>query len=77
MAQDIMNNTANAIINYCNSLSVGDILIISQLERTIGNIINNADIDVIVTTPNTNIVPTSTEVIRNGTITINGAVWNG
>lgn len=77
LTQDTINNAANAIVDYCSNLSVGDILIISQLERAIGNAINNIDIDITVTTPNANITPTSTEVIRNGTITINGVVWNG
>lgn len=77
LAQDIVDITANAIVNYCGSLSVGDVLIISQLERAIGNAINNVDIDVVVTTPNTNVKPTSTEVIRSGTITVNGVVWDG
>lgn len=77
LTQDIIDNTAKAIVNYCGNLSVGDTLIISQLERAVGNAINNTDIDVIVTTPSANVIPTSTEVIRNGTITINGVVWNG
>lgn len=76
LTQDAINNAGKAIIEYCGSLSVGDTLIISQLERAIGNAINNPDIDTIVTTPNTNITPANTEVIRHGTITINGVVWN-
>ena len=77
LAQNVIDNTANAIIDYCGSLSVGDILIISQLERAIGNAINNVDIDVVVTTPSANVTPTSTEVIRSGTITVNGVTWDG
>lgn len=77
LTQDIINSAGDAIVSYCNGLSVGDTLIISQLERAIGNTINNTDVDVVATIPNANVVPTSTEVIRCGTITINGAVWNG
>ena len=77
LTDEEINNAGNAIMKYCGNLSVGDILIISQLERAIGNAVNNIDTDVIVTTPNANVVPTSTQVIRNGTITINGVVWNG
>lgn len=77
LTDEEINNAGNAIMKYCNNLSVGDILIISQLERAIGNAVNNIDTDVIVTTPSANVVPTSTQVIRNGTITINGVVWNG
>lgn len=77
LSQDTINNAGNAIIDYCGNLSVGDTLIISQLERAIGNAVGNIDIDIIVTTPSANVVPTSTQVIRHGTITINGVVWNG
>lgn len=73
LADEDISRAYNAIINYCNSLSVGDVLIISQIERAIGNAINDMDVDIIVTTPNTNVVPASTEVIRCGTVTINGA----
>lgn len=68
---------ANAIVTYCNTLSVGDTLIVSQLERAIGNAIGAIDVDIVVTTPNGNITPTSTQVIRCGTITINGVMWDG
>lgn len=72
-----ISNAHNAIINYCNSLSVGDILIVSQLERAIGNAINDIDVDVVAQVPSANVVPSSTEVIRYGTITINGVVQDG
>lgn len=72
-----IDKAGNAIVQYCNSLSVGDILIISQLERAIGNAINNVDIDVIVQTPSANVIPSATEVTRCGTITINGVIWDG
>ena len=72
LTDEDISRAYNAIINYCNSLSVGDVLIISQIERAIGNAVNDMDVDSIVTTPNTNVVPTSTEVIRCGTVIING-----
>lgn len=72
-----INKAGKAVLAYCNGLSIGDTLIISQLERAIGNAINNADIDTIVQTPNANVVPTTTQVIRSSTITINGVTWNG
>lgn len=77
ISEEYINNAGNAIIAYCNSLSVGDILIISQLERAIGNAIDDADIDITTETPSANVTPASTEVMRHGTITINGVVWNG
>lgn len=77
LTQDNIDKAGNAIIGYCNSLSVGDILIVSQMERAIGNAINDIDIDIVTTTPGANATPTSTEVIRYGVITINGVVWNG
>lgn len=67
----------NAIVNYCNGLLVGDTLIISQLERAIGNAIDNPDIDVVTAIPTANIVPPNVQVIRSGSITINGVVWDG
>ena len=76
ITEDEVNSTAIAIMNYCNNLSVGDVLIISQLERAIGNAINNEDIDVVVSTPNANVIPSSTQVIRSNDITINGVLWN-
>ena len=72
-----INKIANAIVTYCNTLSVGDTLIISQLERSIGNAIDDYSMDVIVSTPSSNITPTSTQIVRCGKITINGVVWNG
>ena len=76
LSQDNISSAYNAIVDYCGSLSVGDTLIISQLERAIGNAIDNIDVDVVVTTPDANVVPTSTQVIRHGTITITGVVLN-
>lgn len=77
LSQEAIDKAGDAIISYCSNLSVGDTLIISQLERAIGNAIGDIDVDVKVTTPSANVVPTSTEVIRYGAITINGVVWNG
>lgn len=77
MPIEYINNAGNAIITYCNSLSVGGTFIVSQLERVIGNAINDTNIDISTTTPSANITPTNTKVIRHGTITINGVVWNG
>lgn len=74
ISDDNIKKAYDAVANYCNNLSVGDVLIISQLERAIGNAINDIDIDVIVTTPNANVVPSSTEVIRHGDIVINDTV---
>lgn len=77
ITQETIDNAAHAIIDYCGKLSVSDVLIVSQLDRAIGNAINNINIDSTIITPSANITPNSTEVIRNGTITINGVVWNG
>lgn len=74
---DYINKAGNAIVTYCSELSVGDVLIISQLERAIGNAIDDIDVDIIVTTPSANTVPSSTQVIRHNTITINGVTWDG
>jgi uncharacterized phage protein gp47/JayE len=68
------------ISDYINSLDIGQSFIISQAERKVGNIIdinysNNDDADVIITSPASNQVPASTEIIRVNTITINGVVY--
>ena len=71
-----ISSAGHAIMEYCSSLSVGDTFIISQLERAIGNAISDNNIDVETTMPSANVTPASTEVIRHGTITINGVIWN-
>lgn len=76
LSSDDIDNAYKAVVRYCDNLSVGDTLIISQLERSIGNAINDNDVDIIVRMPATNIVPSSTEVIRCGAVTINGANIN-
>lgn len=77
LPQELIDRAGNAIINYCNNLLVGDTFIVSQLERAIGNAINDVDTDIVTITPSSNVIPTSTEVIRYGDITINGVIWNG
>ena len=77
ISDDYIDKAGNAAMDYCSGLSVGDTLIISQLERAIGNAIDNPDIDIVTIVPNTNIIPSSVEVIRSGVITINGEVWDG
>lgn len=76
VSREIINKANDAVIKYCNNLSVGDILIVSQLERIIGNMIDNTDFDVVVRAPYANIIPLSTEVIRCGTVIINDIVTN-
>lgn len=77
ISADDINNAANAIITYCNTLTIGSTLIISQLERAIGNAVGDIGVDVIVTAPGGNVTSTSTQVIRCNKITINGVVWDG
>lgn len=77
ISDDDINKAGNAIIDYCGSLSIGDTLIISQLERSIGNAIDDLDVDIVTIEPANNVTSLSTQVIRNGTITINGDEWYG
>lgn len=77
ISQNDIDNIGKTVLDYCDRLSVGDTLIISQLERVIGNALNNDNVDVVVTKPSANITASSTQVIRCGTITINGTVWDG
>jgi uncharacterized phage protein gp47/JayE len=65
----------STITSYINSLDIGQSLIIRQMERKILNAIDsnyedndNADIQ---TTPTSNQIPASTEMIRTGTLIIN------
>lgn len=67
----------NGILDYIHSLGIGDALIINQLERFIINACNTNDMDVTMVTPTSNVSATATQIIRNGTITINGVEWDG
>lgn len=63
----------DAIIDFVGTLGVGDTFIINQLEKAILNVCDTqADIRTI--EPVSNVTTTSTEIIRYGTITINGVV---
>lgn len=64
------------IIEYITSFSVGDNLIINQMERYILNECNDINMDVVTISPASNVTASPTDIIRNGTITINGVVWN-
>lgn len=65
------------ILNYLKSLTVGSSLIVNQMERYILNACDTISMDVTTVTPSNNVSVTSTQIIRHGTITINGVVWNG
>lgn len=64
----------DAINNYCASLTSGETLIIKQLEKTILNSLEDDSIDISTIEPNSNVTATESEMIRPGTITINGEV---
>lgn len=72
----------NAITNYCNSLDIGQTLIVKQLERKILNsldktVADNDDLDITTVKPPANVTAVSEEVIRAGDITINGKLMTG
>ena len=71
------NAVVETVSNYVNSLDIGQSFIIFQAERKIGNVldtndVDNDDIDITITEPTSNRVPTPTEIIRVDTLTING-----
>lgn len=70
------NIIASGIMKYINTLSVGDSLIINQMERYILNECNSSSMDVTTVAPATNTTATESQIIHNGTITINGVEWS-
>lgn len=71
------DEVGNAIVSYMASLGVSEKLIINQLERAILNACGDNDVDVTVIKPTSEVVPSGTQIIRCGTVTINGVAWNG
>lgn len=67
----------NAILEYFNTLGTNDTFIVSQCQSRIVSAYNSGDIDVTISSPSSNVTPGSFEILRAGTITINGVVWNG
>lgn len=70
-----------AVSNYVNSLKVGQTFVIKQMERKILNVIDdndieNDDIDITTTLPAGNVTCESEEIIRVGSITVNGVVYD-
>ena len=63
----------DAINKYCNSLTSGQTFIIKQLEKNILNsILDNDYVDISTLLPTDNVTATTSEIIRPGTVTING-----
>lgn len=67
----------NAVVTYMSSLGVAEVLIINQLERAVLNACGNKGADIKVITPAGNVTPAGTQIIRCGTVTINGEIWHG
>lgn len=71
---------ANAIIDYVNSLNIGQTFYVKQMERKILNAIDpdsldNDSLDVTTSAPTSNQVPTSTQIIRLSSLTIDGTAY--
>lgn len=67
----------DAIIGYLNSLRIAETFVINQMERRVLNTITSkgyANTDIITIHPQENIEPYGTQIIRAGTITVNGVV---
>lgn len=71
-----INIIGGAIVDYIKSLTVGSTFIINQMERSIINACDNTTMDITTTVPSGNVVPSATQIIRHGIITINGEVYN-
>jgi len=75
---NVADNTAGtAIMSYLGTLGIGDTFIVNKMERYILNASGAPTDDVTTVLPASNQSATSTQIIRPGTITINGVVWNG
>lgn len=66
----------NAILSYFSTLGIANTFIINQMERTVLTALDDTSIDITTTLPANNINVTGTQIIRNGTITINGTAWS-
>lgn len=64
----------DAIVSYVNSLGISDPFIIKQMESDILIAINDKSADATTITPTSNVTITGTQVIKVGTITVNGVV---
>ena len=71
------NTIRSGIVDYINTLSVGNPLIINQMERFILNKCNSPSMDITTSAPASNVTATNSQIIRYGTITVNGVVVNG
>lgn len=80
---DVDNTIISAILEtinkYCISLNIGQSLIVSQLGRKILNSIDSTEsdndiVDVSFITPTENVDVNNDEIIRPGTVTINGTI---
>lgn len=68
---------SNVITKYCNSLTSGQSFIVNQMERKILNALDtttadNDDLDIITNYPKANVTATDEQIIRAGSIIING-----
>jgi uncharacterized phage protein gp47/JayE len=71
---------ASAIVGYVNSLNIGQIFYVRQMERKVLNAIDpdsfdNDSLDISTSAPTSNQVPTSTQIIRLNSLTIDGTAY--
>lgn len=72
-----IDTIGDAVVGYMSALGVAETLIINQLERAVLNACGNRDADIKINNPSSNVTPGGTQIIRCGTVTINGTVWHG
>lgn len=76
-ANATIDTIGDATVLYMTSLGVGETLIVNQLERAILNACGNRSADIKINNILRNVIPGGTEIIRCGTVTVNGTVWHG
>lgn len=67
----------SALVSYFSQLKVAETFVINQMERYVLNaaeIAGYPDADITTVAPTANVVPTGTQIIRSGTIIINGVI---
>lgn len=70
---DVIGKT---IVDYINTLGISDSFIINQMERRVLSAIIYDDADITTLSPTSNVMISGTQVIKSGTITVNGVIYN-
>jgi uncharacterized phage protein gp47/JayE len=75
-ATELKNAAGNAIVAYIDSLNIGDTFVKTKMQSAVLQA-SLGILDISMSAPTDNVTATSSQIIRRGTITIDGVVWNG